>query len=238
MRKLPTILAGVFIAITLYRVNNYGERMGGGWTSLFFAVALGLGVFTAAYWTRDSITVKDGKEDARSKNVKAWAWALLGVFVLADGLYNIAEVWETVKPPVNPVTLLTVTTIVFGAFPTLASAGLAAIQGHIDRLPKPPVSDRSNVWLALKRRIVSKLDIDKDVTPAPVTVTTSANEVTTQKPVKPVKKVAAKKATYEDYVSANRARNGSGPMTKAEIVTRFDVSTRTAHRWEKRYRGS
>jgi DNA-binding CsgD family transcriptional regulator len=157
IRKLPTIIAFAFIAITLWRVAQFaGQRMGGGWTGWVFSICLGVGVYLSSYWTRDSITAKDGKTDRRNTNVKVWAWGSLVFFVLTDGLYNLAETWLTVNPKETD-WLLIVTTAVFGVSPTVAAAILGALQGHIDRLPKPPVSEKSSIVVALKRRIVAAL---------------------------------------------------------------------------------
>jgi hypothetical protein len=164
VRKLPTILATGFIAITLWRVGQFAAgRMGGGWPGWVFSVALGAGVYLSAYWTRDSITQrevtgKDGKtvtrDDRRSVNVKGWAWLLLAFFVLADSLFNLAEVWFTVKPPGGD-WLLIVATAVYGLFPTVAAAGLGALQGHIDRLPAAPANAKTSIGLALRKRLVA-----------------------------------------------------------------------------------
>lgn len=237
MRKLPSILAGVFIAITLTRVQQYSLRMGGGWLGWLFSIAMGAGVFLGAYWTRDSITAKDGKQDARAVKVKSWAFVMLAFFVVADGLYNLAEVFQSVKPDWKTDTLLWIGTAVYGAFPTLATAGLAALQGHIDRLPKPPANDKTNVMGAVKRWMVARLTPAETVKVEPVAVMLPA-KVDKPAPVaeKP-KPVTVEPLTYAEFVSVNHARNGKGPMTTAEIVSSCHVSERTAYRWQKQYKG-
>lgn len=159
MRKLPTVLAFGFIIITLWRVGQFADaRMVAGWTGWIFSVIVGIGVYASAYYTRDGITVKDnGKEDARSVNVKKSAWALLVFCVLGDGLFNMAEVWYTVKPEFALSNwLLVLSTAVFGLFPTIAAAGFGALQGHVDRLPTPPA--KVSVWLSIRRAVVAKIE--------------------------------------------------------------------------------
>jgi hypothetical protein len=148
MRKLPTLLAFGFVIITLWRVGQFAEsRMVAGWLGWLFAAFLGLALYVASYWTRDSISarevIKDGKavdkQDRRATNVKRWAWGVLFMLVIVDGLFNVAEVWQTVQPGVFG--LLWIATAFYGAFPTLIVALLGALQGHIDRLPKPPKNE-------------------------------------------------------------------------------------------------
>lgn len=157
MRKLPTVLAFVFIVITLWRVGQFADaRMVGGWPGWVFSIGIGAGVFIAAYFTRDSITIKDnGKEDRRSANVKSWAWGLLIFCVVGDGLFNLSEVWYTVNPKWDAGNwLIILATFVFGLFPTFAAAGFGALQGHVDRLPTPPANERTSILLALRKRAV------------------------------------------------------------------------------------
>lgn len=160
MRKTPTILAVLFILITLTRVGQFSaERMQAGLLGWLFSIGLGAGVFFTAYWTREHVTVKqagDGeqKRDRRSILVQRWAWAGLIFFSLVDGLFNMAEVWLAV----NPVTALVgVATGIYGIFPTVAAGLLGVLQGFIDRLPKPPVNERVSVSFALRRWMVARV---------------------------------------------------------------------------------
>lgn len=156
IRRLPTILAAAFIVITLTRVAEFAaDRMRAGWPGWVFSIGLGAGVYMAAYWTRDSITIReDGKEDRRSKSVKEWAWLALIMFVLADSLFNLAEVWQSVQPPAGD-WLMIVATGLYGLFPTVAAAILGALQGHIDRLPKPPASEKTAIGLNIRKLAVA-----------------------------------------------------------------------------------
>jgi hypothetical protein len=155
-RRLPTILAAGFIVITLTRVAEFAAtRMQAGWPGWVFSIGLGAGVYMAAYWTRDSITIReDGREDRRSQNVKDWAWGALVLFVLADSLFNLAEVWQSVKPARED-WLMIAATVLYGLFPTVAAAILGALQGHIDRLPKPPANEKTSVWLNIRKLAVA-----------------------------------------------------------------------------------
>lgn len=162
MRKSPTILAMVFILITLVRVAEFSEtRMRAGLLGWFFSIALGAGVYFFAWFTREHVSRQEGV-DKRSATVQRWAWGGLAFFVLVDGIFNAAEVWLSVNPQT---TLMLVTTLIYGIFPTLAVATLGALQGHVDRLPTPPPS-RNAVIPAIRRLITSK--INGMITEAPV----------------------------------------------------------------------
>lgn len=160
MRKAPTILAVVFIVITLARVAEFSaNRMQAGLLGWLFSMGLGAGVYLSAYFTREHVasreTEKGEKIDRRSKTVQDWAWGALLFFVVIDGLFNIAEVWSAVDPQDI---LMKVATGAYGAFPTLAAALLGALQGHVDRLPKPPAQANANIALSLRKTIVSRLE--------------------------------------------------------------------------------
>lgn len=234
MRKLPMVLAGAFIAITLFRVATFAaERMGGGWPGWVFSVGLGLGVYLSAYWTRDSVSrrelVKDGttilKDDRRNSIVKKWAWGLLLFFVIADSLFNLAEVWFTVDPPMTD-WLLVIATAVYGLFPTMGAAGLGALQGHIDRLPIPPANTKTSIGLAMRKKLVAMIDKQPQPEPQPA----ETKEQPKQQNSKPGKK--------EMILSLHKAQPGLKPSELAKMtgVTRQYVdrvvNARNAHKCE------
>lgn len=138
MRRLPTVLAILFLAVQINRVASFSGTLGAGLIfAWIFSVGLALGVFVSAYWTRESITIKDGKnEDRRAANVRKNANLWLVVFVIADGLFNLADVLNHVPPGSGLVTIIAAW--IYGLFPTIATAGLGKLQGLIDRLPIPP----------------------------------------------------------------------------------------------------
>jgi hypothetical protein len=156
MRKLPTILAGLFIAITLARVASFSaEAMQAGVLGWIFSIGLGLSVYASAYWTRVSASSRDGNEDRRSRSTRVMAWIALVLFAVADGFFNLAEVLRTVTD-----SNLRNAAILYGAFPTLAAALLGALQGYVDRLPVAP--QRNNIPAALRAYAVGKLRIPVD----------------------------------------------------------------------------
>lgn len=127
MRKIPQLLALLFLVITLSRVASlaaYG--LGAGPLGWAFSIGLGAGVFTSAYWTR-------------TDQVRRKALGALIFFVLTDLTFNAAEVYRhmlaagTWRDPV-----LRVAAVVYAGFPTVAASLLGWLQGAIDRLPPLP----------------------------------------------------------------------------------------------------
>jgi len=170
LRKSPTILAAVFILITLFRVAQFADqRMMAGWLGWVFSIALGSGVYFFAWFTREHITRQEGV-DRRSQTVQRWSWGALSFFVLVDGAFNGAEVWLSVQPKD---TLMVIMTVVYGVFPTLAAAALGALQGHVDRLPLPSAS-KNAVIPAVRRLIASRINGLIAVPPEVVTETSAA----------------------------------------------------------------
>jgi len=268
MRKAPTLLAAVFLAIQIARVGQFSaDAMRAGILGWLFSVALALAVFASSYWTRLSATRGD-VEDRRSQAVRRAAYICLGFFVCVDGWFNLAEVLRQVVDPA-----LRVSAVIYGLFPTLAAGLLGWLQGNVDRLPSPPVSNRVNVIASARRAIVGA--IDRFAATFPVTNRDWQNDVpenATGKILLPVAKNDSatsasgkknlplaengngsivtgseignengsdndngKRGTYEQFAIDNRNRNGSGPMTAAEIISAYRVSLRTAYRWQDRY---
>ena len=59
MKRLPIILVGVFLAITLARVAAFASnQMHAGALGWLFAAGLGVAVYASSYWTRTAITRK------------------------------------------------------------------------------------------------------------------------------------------------------------------------------------
>jgi len=182
MRKLPTVLAVLFLLVQINRVASFSATLGAGIIfAWIFSIGLALGVFVAAYWTRESITIKDGKnEDRRAANVRKNANIWLIVFVLADGLFNLADVLAHV--PSGSGGLVMFAAWIYGLFPTLATAGLGKLQGLIDRLPTSPGGKKgiADVVTELVRELIGdipqpdpqadateKADAQGDAQPAP-----------------------------------------------------------------------
>ena len=138
MKRLPTLLAIVFVIITLFRVAQFsGEAMKAGYLGWLFSIGLGASVFATAYWTRVSAVGRNGEEDPRSKRARTTAWISLVLFVCADGAFNLWEVQRSVTD-----TKLQTAAAIYGLFPTLAVALLGALQGFVDRIPTPPRPQR------------------------------------------------------------------------------------------------
>lgn len=238
MRKLPTILAFGFISITLWRVGQFADtRMYGGWPGWVFSIFIGMGVYLSAYYTRDSITIKDnGKEDKRSVNVKKWAWILLAFCVAGDGLFNMSEVWYTVKPAKTDI-LLIVATAVFGLFPTLAAAGFGALQGHVDRLPQPPV--KVSLWLSIRRRLAAAIDGTQQKAPeeehkAPVKHAKPPEE--TQKAPEVIEDTPEAPVLWRNIPAHDRYAIAA--MNTKEIMGAYGIDERKAREWRTKARNN
>lgn len=152
MRHTPTYLAALLLAIQIARVARFASGpMRAGALGAVFAVAIAAGVFVAAYWTRQS-AARGETEDRRSIEARRWAMLTLALFVLVDGGLNLADVLATAWPDTLP---LQIAAVVYGAFPTLASALLAALQGRVDRLPHV---SKPGLLAALQKRLLAKLE--------------------------------------------------------------------------------
>ncbi len=161
MRKLPTILAGLFLAITLVRVADFSaQAMRAGALGWLFSAGLGVAVYTTAYFARVSATDKDGEESERSKVARRSSIFALILFIVVDGFFNLSEVLRVV-----PELDLRIAAFVYGLFPTAAAGLLGYLQGHIDRLPVPP--KRYSIGLSL-RVIISRWLDSKAVAIQPV----------------------------------------------------------------------
>lgn len=159
MRKLPTILAALFILLTLVRVADFSRSaMQAGWLGWLFSAGLGAAVYGSAYWTRVS-AMRGDEEDRRSRQTRRMAWFALLLFVAADGFFNLSEVRRTVTDP----GLYNAATI-YGLFPTLAAALLGALQGFVDRLPHPP--QKYNVAVALRVWLIRMIDPPAEISQA------------------------------------------------------------------------
>ena len=127
MRRLPILLSGLFLAITLARVAEFSsQRMGAGVLGWLFAVGLGTAVYTASYWTRTATTRRQ-------------AMTALVFFVGVDAYFNFADVWLSADTSIS---LVAVGAVLYGLFPTLATALLGWMSGAIAKLP-PDAAQRS-----------------------------------------------------------------------------------------------
>ncbi len=127
MRRLPILLVGVFLTITLARVAQFSARhMQAGALGWLFAVGLGAAVYVSSYWTRTTTTRRQ-------------AAVALAFFVAADAYFNFADVWLAAD---TTIPLVAVGAVVYGLFPTVATALLGWLSGAIAKLP-PDAAQRS-----------------------------------------------------------------------------------------------
>ena len=162
MRKLPMIVAAAFLAIQLQRVADFIDKglNGGPVLGWFFAIGLAVGVFASSYWTRQSITRKDETEDPRDKQSRSAAWLSLGIFVLLDGTFNLAETLRALLDK-----SLLVFAVIYGVAPTVIAVVLGRLQGRIDRLPVPP---RKSRWGGVLNAVAARLERAVAVEPAEI----------------------------------------------------------------------
>ena len=162
MRKAPTLLAGVFVSITLVRVAEYASGpLSAGWLGWVFALALGSAVFVSAYYTREHIRQVDGREqDRRDKHVRQAAWVAVGLFVSVDGLLNLADVLLKAD---TSTWYYAASAWAYGLVPTIGAGVLGWLQGYIDRLPHPP--GRPGVLAALRVATVRRLEARHELKP-------------------------------------------------------------------------
>jgi len=150
MRKSPTLLAALFIAITLTRVADLvSVGFNSGYTGWIFSVGLGLSVFVCAYFLRVNASRGD-VEFTSSRRVRFISGVALIFFVLVDGLFNLTETLRQLTDD-----NLYFAGIVYGIFPTLAAGLLGVMQGYVDRLPKP--ANPYSVYNALRKTITLRL---------------------------------------------------------------------------------
>lgn len=137
MRKLPTILAAIFMLVQVNGLSAYAAKHLGatGW-GVVFALALEAGVFGCSYWMRQSVTRKDDKRDWRDIWTRVAALLGLLIFLGVSGYLNTAKSLSDL--PAGASQIDTISAVLFGLFPTLAAALLGILQGFVDRLPAPP----------------------------------------------------------------------------------------------------
>lgn len=205
MKRMPLILSGVFLAITLARVAQFvSDQMSAGVLGWLFAVGLGAAVYTASYWTRSATTRKQAR-------------IALVLFVAVDAYINFADVWMGANVE-NP--LVAVGAVLYGLFPTVAVAALAYLAGAIQKLPPDGAARRNNALIdALYKRALRKLRVP-DVEPTQAT-TAAANESAAQ-PVEPVAPTEATNASAQPTAQPTKATR-SKKYTCAQCGVGYDV---------------
>jgi len=136
IRRLPTITAALFLALTLGRVASFTHSvMGAGWpNAVLFSAGMAVAIYTAAYFSRASGVMRKARKTKRRKvrmNARQFARIALIAFIACDGAFNLADSLRSlVDAAYMPFA------IVYGIFPTLAAGLLGMLQGYVDRLPK------------------------------------------------------------------------------------------------------
>ena len=203
MRRMPFVLAGVFIAITLTRVASLTAGiMGAGWLGWLFAAGLGFGVLLYAYWLR-------------SKTLGGRAKVGLLFLVLVDGGFNLAEVYRhMIAQGTWNDGLLKAAGITYGIFPTLACLLLGWLAGGIALLPPVPMAKtavipRVKLWIAAQfdNALPSPTDSGK---PEPAPQLTEAIPL-----------------TQAQFLALPNA----AMMSPAEVMAKCGISQRSAYRW-------
>jgi hypothetical protein len=127
MRRIPTLIAFVFIALTLSRVADYvAVNFHAGALSWGFSFGMALAIFVSSYYTRK--TVKEEKTTNRNRRYAAWISLILFVFV--DGFFNLAEVLRVAE---NASDWRAIGPWIYGLFPTGAAVLMGVLQGYLDR---------------------------------------------------------------------------------------------------------
>ena len=203
MRRMPFVLAGVFIAITLTRVADLtASTMGAGYLGWLFAAGLGFGVLLYAYWLR-------------SKPLYGRAKAGLIFLVAVDGSFNLAEVYRYMvanKTWGDP--LLTAAGVIYGLFPTLAVLLLGWLAGGIALLPPVPMA-KTSVIPRVKLWIAAQFD---NALPSPTD---------SGKPEPAPQLTEAIPLTQAQFLALPNA----AMMSPAEVMAKCGISQRSAYRW-------
>jgi hypothetical protein len=136
MKRLPVLLAGFFIALTLFRIAilvSVGFRQG--WQGWFFSIGLAIGTFTSWYFLRHRSTIVP---------------AILGIllFTIVDLLFNEMEIIRTLSPAtlvlpnsnylgINSNILeygMQILALILGALPTFAAGVLGWMQAGAENI--------------------------------------------------------------------------------------------------------
>lgn len=136
MRKAPQFIATLFLIITLGRVADFvSNGLGDGGNGPFFSAALAVGVYVVSFFTRWKI----------SRNA-----ARVGIiaFIGVDLLFNLMELTRTLSAKNMIVegsnflgmeratleTLMQISALIYGAFPTLAIGIMGWLQSGADKI--------------------------------------------------------------------------------------------------------
>ena len=175
MRNAPSFIVIVVLLLQTPRVMEFGERIGAHFIlALVFATFLSFSTFTLAYFqgkTRIYQVTADKEKDAKAytaqkkmadlyTEVHGTATFWLVLFVMIEGLLNLAETMAELKGTVAMYDWEWFGAIVYGLFPTLAAYGMGNLQALIDRMPHGAAgaSQLEKVFNAFMRRMENALD--------------------------------------------------------------------------------
>lgn len=150
MKRLPVLLTALFLAITLARVAGFtSQYMAAGAMGWVYSIALGVAVYASAYWTRNATTRKA-------------AIVALVFFVAIDCYFNLAHVLLSAD---RSQTLTAIGAVLYGLFPTLATALLGWLQTSVNKLPpgSHPVrmGEHISEWIASKFALPAQTSDEK-----------------------------------------------------------------------------
>lgn len=176
MRNAPSLIVFVVLVMQTDRVSDFGFRIGAGWLAVVFAVFLSISTFTLSYFqarTQNYTITADKDKDRKAynmqfkiselyKDVHGTATFWLVLFVLIEGLLNLAETMSHLGNTVEVLSWEWFGAMVYGAFPTLAAFGFGNLQALVDRMPHGVgnASGLARIFNAFMRRMENALDAD------------------------------------------------------------------------------
>ncbi len=227
MRKLPARLAAFFILITISRVAAFavlGLKIG--WLGYAFAIGLAAGVYVAAFFVRP-------------RETRVAALFMLVMFGVADLWFNEFElirnlsVQQLLPPTANFLNFnydslvrgMQISAIVYGAFPTIAAAGLGWLQSGAERV----ASLKTRGWFGkFGIAIAAKVEgLFPEIEDRRQIVSSSQRQL----PDSIGKaEIAATKTRWENISS--RQKEEIAAMTVRQIISAYGGTARTARNWK------
>jgi hypothetical protein len=209
MKRLPLLLALLFITVTIRRVADFSGGDGLAWTT---AIGLAAGVYVSAYLTGYATTQKP-------------AWVALVLFILLDGFFNEAETinWSVKMGRWNATVqlfgdsqlwLYRIADPIYGLFPTISAAVLGWLSRYTDKL----IAGKG-IWHSISNWLANEIE-----------------EAAGGKKELPSGVQEVQRGKYEDFVAFQSARNGTGMARAGEVEMQFGVPKRTAYNWIERYK--
>jgi len=178
MWNAPSLIVFVVMVIQTPRVSEFGVRIGAPWIlAVVFALFLTFSTFTLSFFKGRTegyiITAKNDdlkalaaqrKMAALYKQVNNTATFWLVLFVLIEGMLNLAETMSHLHVEVGEFSWEWFGAIAYGIFPTLAAYGMGTLQALISKLPIGAAgkSQIEQVFDALMRYASNALDAQSE----------------------------------------------------------------------------